>query len=198
MKTRALTGHIIGGAIARPLAMNTPSEQAYLEAFDEFADALFRHAYFRLSERERALDLTQETFIKTWEYIRAGNEIRSWKSFLYRILNNLIIDEYRKKKTESLDALAEVDPVRAEVYVATDSRAEKEDRLDSELLIEKIRTYIPRLSPEEQGAITLRYIDGLTLSEIARLEGTTQNVISVRIHRGIEHLKKLCASFLNI
>ena len=80
-------------------------ESAYLAAFEENADALFRHASYRVSDRERARDLTQDTFLKTWDYLSGGGEIRNFKSFLYRTMHNLIIDEYRKKKSSSLDAL---------------------------------------------------------------------------------------------
>src|SRR3954465_6401952 len=87
--------------------MTRPHQKAFLEAFDQYADALFRHACLRLSDRERARDATQDTFIKAWDYLVHGNEVREWKSFLYRVLNNLIIDEYRKTRELSLDALVE-------------------------------------------------------------------------------------------
>ena len=53
----------------------------------------------------------QDTFCKSWDYIQKGGEVRNYKPFLYRILNNLIIDEYRKKKSVSLDEILERDGV---------------------------------------------------------------------------------------
>ena len=79
--------------------MESREEKLFLEAFDTHADSLFRHACFRLSDRERARDLVQDTFLKAWDYLRGGGEIQNIKSFLYRILHNLIIDEYRKKSS---------------------------------------------------------------------------------------------------
>ncbi len=180
------------GALPR---MSTSFEQAFLEAFDAHADALFRHASFRLSNRERAADLTQETFLKAWEYARTGGEIRHHKSFLYRILNNLIIDEYRKAKEESLDILTENNPVEASELLAVGSRNEKEGQLNDELLVEKIRTVIPQLPEALREAVTLRYIDDLSPKEIAALLEISENVVSVRIHRGVAKLRELCALF---
>ncbi|MHB1163006.1 MAG: RNA polymerase sigma factor [Minisyncoccota bacterium] len=174
--------------------MARPYEAAFLEAFDEYADALFRHASFRLSNPERVKDLTQDTFLKAWDYVHAGNEIHNWKSFLYRILNNLIIDEYRRKKEESLDAILDDSPTQANSAVAVGSRAEKEAELDDALLIERIRAFIPKLPETYRVTLTLRYIDGFSIKEIADMLGVSENVASVRTHRGLAQLKKLCGS----
>lgn len=178
------------------MPMTQNYEAAFGTAFEEYADALFRHAFFRLSSCERATDLTQETFIKAWDYLREGGEIRQWRSFLYRILNNLIIDEYRKKKTQSLDALFETDPARAMVYTTGETGRAHEERLDEELLLEKIRTLIPRLPETQRTVVLLRYIDGLSPKEIASSLGISENVVSVRIHRGVEHLRRWCEPFI--
>jgi len=171
--------------------MPAPHERAFLEAFDTYADALFKHAYFRLSNRERAADLTQETFLKAWEYIREKNEIQHWKGFLYRILNNLIIDEYRKKKEESLDKLIEDDPVHADALVSQGSREEKEERLNDEFMIEKLRSLIPQLPEQHRVVLSLRYFDGFSLKEISSLLSLSENVVSVRIHRATARLRTL-------
>lgn len=63
------------------------------------------HAFFKLSDHNLSEDLVQNTFVKTWKYLVRGGKIDIMKSFLYHILNDLIIDEYRKHKTTSLDAL---------------------------------------------------------------------------------------------
>ena len=72
-------------------------EQQFLKAFERFADAIFKHCFFRVSDREVAKDLVQETFSRTWEHIALGKEVRDYRAFLYRIANNLIVDFYRKK-----------------------------------------------------------------------------------------------------
>lgn len=172
--------------------MSSSAEEKFVEAFDTYADALFRHAYFRVGNRERATDLAQEAFIKTWDYVREGGEIRSWKSFLYRVLNNLIIDLYRKAKEESLDALLEQDTPTHSHLIAEGSRSETEERFDETLLIEKVRAHIPRLPESYRIPLTLRYVDGFSPKEIASLLGISENVASVRIHRGVAQLRTWC------
>ena len=163
-------------------------EQAFLEAFEAYADALYRHSYFRVSDRERAKDLVSDTFTRTWDYLVKGNTIDDFRPFLYRTLNRLIIDEYRKKRTESLDALldeAEV-PEGAFEELVYGGREELEFELDARA--------VPRMlaeMPERyREAVVMRYIDGLMPAEIADMLGESVNVVSVRIHRGIAWLAK--------
>src|SRR6266566_458854 len=82
-------------------------EQLFIQVYDQFADAIFRHCWFRVSDRERAKDLTQETFVKVWKILDRGESVENMRAYLYRIANNLIIDHYRKKKDVSLDLLQE-------------------------------------------------------------------------------------------
>lgn len=174
--------------------MEASQEAAFKEAFETLADPLFRHAFYRLSDRERAYDLAQEAFLKTWDHLVGGGEVRHFKSFLYRTLNNLIIDEYRRKKSRSLDEMLE-DESRApsvEASLAEGSRAETEAALDDELAIARIRERMHDLSLQHREVLTLRYIDGLQIPEIALMLSVTENVVSVRIHRALSRLRELC------
>lgn len=167
---------------------------AFRNAFEEHSDHLFRHVFFRLSDRERAYDLVQDTFLKAWDSVRSGAEVRSYKSFLYRILHNLIIDEYRRKKSGSLDALLE-DETRAPAIEALLSDGSFEDvaeEIDSRLLMDSIRDRMPELPIQYREIVTMRFIDGLEIREIADMLSITENVVSVRIHRALAKLRELC------
>lgn len=168
------------------------TERAYLEAYEKYADALFRHAAFRISNRDRALDLVQDAFLKTWDYVQGGGEVREYKAFLYRILNNLIIDEYRKKKSSSLDEILENDTGAMEARLSEGSVRETEEEFDESRMFVQIRAHIPELPDTYREVITMRYIDGFTPKEIASMIGISENVVSVRIHRGTHKLREIC------
>jgi len=78
-------------------------------AHKDFEKGLNSHAFFKVNDRSLSEDLVQDTFMKTWKYLVKGGKIDIMKAFLYHILNNLIVDEYRKRKhqTTSLDSLIE-------------------------------------------------------------------------------------------
>ncbi len=156
-------------------------------AHHDFNKGLNLHAFFRVNSHETGEDLVQETFLKTWKYLVRGGKIDIIKPFLYHVLNNLIVDEYRKKKAVSLDVLAEdgFDPSPNE------SESEKLfDILDGKtasLLIQKLpETYVK--------IMRMRFIQDLTLKEISLITGETKNAIAVKVHRGLEKLKILYKS----
>lgn len=162
------------------------TQNDFLKAYDEYADALFRYCVSKVSDRDVAKDLLQETFAKTWEYIAAGNEVANLKAFLYKTLNNLVIDTYRKKKAMSLDVLQEdgFDP-------PDEMQVQAGEMEDGRRAMQQLRA-IPEIYRD---VIFMRYVNGLELSEIAEITGESENTVSVRIHRGIKKLKELYDPF---
>ncbi|MDO8515820.1 MAG: RNA polymerase sigma factor [bacterium] len=162
--------------------MKHDTEKMFMEAYEAYADAIFRHCYFRVSDRERAEELAQETFMRAWDYVAKKGNIDYMKPLLYRIANNLVIDEWRKKKSVSLDDMQEggfdVVGVRAEeITHALDAKA--------------LMPYLDKLEPMYRDAVVMRYIDDMSPKDIAETLGIRENAVSVRIHRGLEKLRSL-------
>lgn len=156
-------------------------------AHKEFEQDLLRHAHFRVSDRGRCDDLVQDTFLKTWVYLIKAGKITSMKPFLYHVLNCLIIDEYRKKKSVSLDALLETG------FEPGDDHYERAvNMLDGRAAVDMIST----LPIAYQKIMTLRHINDLSLSEIADETGLTKNLVAVKTHRGMDKLRALYAQSL--
>jgi RNA polymerase sigma-70 factor (ECF subfamily) len=163
-------------------------EARFLAAFTEYNDALFRHASLRISNREKAVDLVHDTYTKVWSYIRNGYEIDNFRPFLYKVLNNLIIDEYRKKKEASLDALLEIDGVdEGSFEELSESSVET---LSATIDGQKAFAHLDHLPPQYKEVIILRFVDQLGPREISELIEESENVISVRIHRGLRLLRE--------
>ena len=170
------------------------TEQSFREAFERCSDELFRHASLRLSDRDRALELTQECFLKVWQYVQRGGEVREMRPFLFRTLRNLIVDEYRKKKSSSLDEMIEADDGgQIESNMLRDETDALEDainRFDGGQALQLIRQ-LPDIYAE---VFTMRYVDERTVPEIAESIGESENVVSVRLHRGLKKLRLLLSA----
>jgi RNA polymerase sigma-70 factor (ECF subfamily) len=163
-------------------------ETRFLKAFDEYSDALFRHAFLRVSDRERAVDLVHDTFTKVWSYIREGYEIDSFRPFLYKVLNNKIIDEYRKRKEASLDAMLEAEGVDEGSF---DGLSESSvEMLAATIDGRKAFEMLEELPDQYREVIIYRFVDQLGPREISELIEESENVISVRIHRGLKLLRQ--------
>lgn len=161
----------------------TNEQRAVLSvAYDDFNKSLNSHAFFKVNDRCLGEDLVQSTFIKTWSYLIKGGKIEVMKAFLYHILNNLIIDEYRKHKSGSLDALLEngfelsVDDTQRLFNILDGKKAS--------LLIKKL----PKIYKE---VMQMKYMRDLSIEEISTITGQTKNAVTVRISRGLEKLKIL-------
>jgi len=166
------------------MAEQSHTEEAFLKAYESHSDALFRYILFRISDSERAAELVQDVFLKTWKYISDGQTVDNIKAFLYKTAGNIVIDEYRRRKSEdSLEALEE--NIRFEVsFDDTDAWA---DRLDGAQAI----TMLGTLPKDYRDAVYLRFVEELSISEIAQITGQSENLIGVRIHRGIAKLQKI-------
>lgn len=169
--------------------MENPSqkeeEKAFLAAYDAYGDAIFRFLCMKIADRETARDLTQETFTRAWDFCVEGGKIREWKPFLYRTAYNLVVDTYRKKKAVSLDALIE----DKGFTVPDDHASDKTTIARAEM--SRVRHAIDELDETYRDIILLRYIEDLPPKEIARITRLSENVVSVRIHRGILKLRAL-------
>jgi RNA polymerase sigma-70 factor (ECF subfamily) len=165
-------------------------QHSFEEAFEAYSDELFRHASIRLSDRERAQELTQETFMKVWAYAQKGEEIKELRPFLYRTLRNLIIDEYRKHKAVSLEAMAERNQADVEDYMTPDESNTLEAAVGRHEGVKALAA-LQELPEPYREAVTMRYVDGLSPQEIAGAIGESENVVSVRVHRGLKKLKVL-------
>jgi RNA polymerase sigma-70 factor (ECF subfamily) len=159
--------------------MPEESRKDFEQIYGEHSDAIFRHVYLRLHDREVSKDVVQEVFFRFWKYIQKG-KVNTPRAFLYQIANNLIIDHWRRKKAASLDALLD-DGIEF---------ADEIETKDFEVAEQDVRSMFKNLSPKERDTLVMRYIDDMQVKEIAKLMKESENVVSVRIYRSLAKLRK--------
>jgi RNA polymerase sigma-70 factor, ECF subfamily len=165
------------------LPMQEIQQRAVLTlAHRDYAQRLNAHAFFKLNNHEIGEDLVQDTFMKTWSYLARGGKIDIMKAFLYHVLNNLIVDEYRKRKTTSLDVL-----IKKGFEPIAGHPANLFDILDGKAAL----LLIQRLPVAYQKIMRMRYVQDLSLQEMAQITGQSKNALAVQAHRGLEKLKLL-------
>lgn len=149
--------------------------------YETYVDDIFRYMMFRLKNREKALDLTQEVFVRVWQsYLSKGKDIEYPKALLYKIAHNILVNSYeRDKKHESLDDLSE-------------EGFEVEDKTqNTSFEVKDLHDALEKLPEKYSDLIMLKYIEGFSVKEIADMYDESENVISVRLHRAIGHLEKI-------
>lgn len=174
--------------LSRPILSLTIMNQNYqilTQAYEEHGEALFRFCFFKVSNRDKAVDIVQETFTKVWQYLVNGNTIDDIKPFLYTTARHLVIDEYRKKKSVSLDALLDLG---MEPSISIEEKIFTSD--DASRAMECVN----QLPEAYSSVIIMRYVNDFSVQDIARIVHKSENVISVRIHRGLSKLRLLMSA----
>lgn len=156
-------------------------EQALLAAYDEHANAVFRFCYALCGDREQAHDATQEAYVRTWQYLRRGKSISLLKPFLYQTARNILIDVSRRASTQSLDQLRENGFDQEDMHVVSPQASAQ---------VDQIARAIASLDVSYRDVVALRYVHDMMPREIATLLGESENVVSVRIHRGVAKLRE--------
>jgi RNA polymerase sigma-70 factor (ECF subfamily) len=158
------------------------NEDAFLAAYDEYNDAIFRFCLVKTRNRDVALDITQDTFTKTWEYLADGKKVDNIRAFLYQVARNLIIDNSRKKKSLSLDAALEEGQ-----DFGVDTQERTENIIDGKKSVE----LLDQLKDKDRDVLVMRFIEDMSVPEIAEALKEKENTISVRIHRALNKAQDL-------
>lgn len=160
------------------------NSEIFKEIYDEYSDAIFRFCLVKVSNREQALDITQETFLRVWKEIQNKEEINNPRAFVFTLARNLIIDWYRKKKSLSLDSMLEGE---TSYDVKDEKNINSETSAEGRFLLNKI----DMLHETYREPVYLRFVEDMSPGEIGEILGINANAASVRITRGLEELRKI-------
>lgn len=160
----------------------TELQNVLTNAHHDYEKMLNAHAFIKIQDHLMSEDMVQDTFLKTWNYLVKRGKIDIMKAFLYHVLDNRIIDEYRKRKTTSLEILAQKG---FEPSIKDSGRLF--DILDGKAAL----LLIARLPEVYQKVMRMKYVQDLSLEEMSLITGQSKNAITVQAHRGLEKLKLL-------
>jgi RNA polymerase sigma-70 factor (ECF subfamily) len=166
-------------------AKNDPD--AFGIIYDAYVQKVYRFVYFKVSTAEQAEDLTSETFLKAWQYLKSKREVPYLQALLYSVARSVVIDHYRSSACERGDV--PLDETRYTELAAAGSEKllkEVEDRHDLTRVIERLRG----LKDEYREVMVMRYLDGFSIREIAAALGKSQGNVRVLLHRATKSLTK--------
>lgn len=168
--------------------MKMDIKNMFEEVYKEESDAIFRFCLVRVSSREQAMDITQETFLRFWQSLSLDKKILNNKAFLFTIARRLVIDWYRKKKSLSIEDIEE----GGEEFVLPDEETSEKNLfagVEGRYVLDKIK----ELPDSYREPLYFRFVEDLSPPEIAEILGVSVNAASVRINRGIIELRKIVA-----
>ena len=153
----------------------------FSKIYDRCINKIYRFIFLKVNSEEIAQDLCSETFLKGWESYKNNPDIENPSAFLYRIARNLITDYYREKGRTNF--------VSPEIVPIADPNPGIEEKMALSSDIDNIRTALVSLGGEYQDVIIYRYLDELSISEIAKIMEKSEGAVRVALHRALKALK---------
>jgi RNA polymerase sigma-70 factor (family 1) len=150
--------------------------------YKKYSERLYGFAFMLLKSKEDALDTVQETFLRIWQGRRALDEDKSFKSFLFTISYNIIIDQLRKKLNDKsylafLERNFKLDPVVIE------------NAADFNILEKQMQQLIGELPLRRQEIFRLSREKGCSNKEIAESMNISVKTVEAQLNLAIKFLK---------
>ncbi len=157
--------------------------EAFGLLYDHYLPKIYRFVLLKVSYREEAEDLAHQTFLKAWENISHYDSMGySFGSWLYQIARNATIDYYRKSRPQvSIEEAAEL-PFEGDFL---------QESIDSKIEWKKLTEGIKKLKDTEQDVLVMRFVEDLSLKEVAEILGKSEGAVKLVQHRAIKNLRKI-------
>ncbi|MFH0242964.1 ECF subfamily RNA polymerase sigma factor, BldN family [Streptomyces sp. HK10] len=153
--------------------------------YDQYSDTVYRYIYYRVGGRATAEDLTSETFLRalrrigtfTWQ----GRDFGAW---LVTIARNLVADHFKSSRFR-------LEVTTGEMLDANEVERSPEDSVLESLSNATLLDAVRRLNPQQQECVTLRFLQGLSVAETARVMGKNEGAIKTLQYRAVRTLARL-------
>jgi RNA polymerase sigma-70 factor (ECF subfamily) len=146
---------------------------------------IFRMVYARVQSRTDAEDLVQDVFLKAYGSLSALRDPELFKAWLYRIALNKVKDFRRRQRFASLFSFSEEEKEPDHPDMGPDSY----DHLAGKQFWTRFNEFIKRLPGVQQEVFRLRFLDHLSIAEIALTLEKSESSVKTHLYRAIEKFK---------
>jgi RNA polymerase sigma-70 factor, ECF subfamily len=174
------------------------NENAFGELMRRYQERVYTILYGMIQNREDALDLTQEVFVKAYVGLRRFGEAASFYTWLYRIAVNACIDFNRGRKRTPSPVSLEDELLIESPYEPVDERPDSDPErvLAAKEMREHVMNAIDTLTEPFRAAVLLRDVQGLSLEEAAEILRCPPGTVKSRLHRARGLLRQQLAPIL--
>ncbi len=156
--------------------------QSYALLVEKYKTPIYNLAYRMTGNLGDAEDLTQETFIRAYQYLWRYDTRKKFFTWLYTVAFNLIKSHLRKKNKKH-----NISEAFSAHSLADDSPSPETTLIETQ----EITACLLRLEYELRALLIMKYRQGLSFDEIAEITGKSISAVKMRIYRGLEKLKEL-------
>ena len=158
-------------------AIKDSDQLAFKDLFYKYYPKLFRYAVVHVRSKETASDLVEEVFFRVWEKREKLNPQKSIQAYLYKILNNLIINHHKLASSKNVSLEYELQRNAFEANTTLDNQ------IDLNLALEKLPNKL-------RSVFVLIKVDGFKYDETAKICGISVKAVEKRMTKVLSLLKK--------
>ena len=170
-----------------------------IKAFDtfvsEYEKKIYSYAYGFSLNRDDALDITQEVFIKVYKNIDKFKENSSLSTWVYRITSNVCIDYARKNKNNKNISIT--DENIEFINQIPDNASCTDEIIENRELSDELVNSLNKLDADSKQIVVMRDILGLSYSEIAEILKLEDGTVKSRIARSRKKLRDILIHIRN-
>lgn len=166
-------------------------DRVFEEEFLPQVDALYTFAYHLTYNEEDANDLVQETYLKAYRFIDRYIENTNAKAWLFKILKNIFINQYRKKSKQPTRVdYEEIINYHDEEDTSYSSYQDLREEMFQHMMGDEVTNAINALPVDFRVVILLCDIEGFTYEEISKIIDIPIGTVRSRLHRARNMLKE--------
>ena len=165
--------------------------ESFSEIYQFYFDTIYRFVFYKTLNKENAEDITSDIFMKILKKINTFDATKSsFKTWIFTIARNTIIDFYRAQKlTSNIEDVWDLDVFESDESSLTET-------LDKKISHEKLHKILKKLPTKTREILILRFWQGQSWQEIAEITGKSEASLKMKTGRTLKELGKNFSLFL--
>ena len=166
-------------------AAQTGDRWAFTQLVDRFQDDIFRMVFYRTQSQLDAEDVTQDVFLKAYQHLTRLKDAQRFKSWLYSIAVNRVRDFNRKKRFRALFGAPD-NPAEDSTSPDAEQPPDALEHVSRKDFWKQVAGFAETLPRMEREVFTLRFMDQLSIKEVAQVMHKKENTIKTHLYRALK------------
>jgi RNA polymerase sigma-70 factor, ECF subfamily len=165
-------------------------EKALEMIIERYLKPLYNFSYQMTGNKEASEDITQDVFVKMWKKIRSFDTEKKFSTWVFAIAKNTAYDFLKKKKTIPFSTFENENKESFLEYIEDETILHSHELLQNMDNAKDARELLVSLPVETRTILSLHYLQGFSLIEIAEILGHPSNTVKSRYRRAILQLRQ--------
>lgn len=158
---------------------------AFRNLENQWHKRIYNYAFRFTNDHQTAQEVVQKAFIKVYQNIDSLQDAKKFKSWFYRITNNLCISEKRSEKSRNRYITVTNELPKGKGAANPYKLYERSERGQT------VHYALSLLNPEQKQVILMKEFEGLKFREIAEVLGESESTVKSRLYYGLDNLRKI-------